>query len=95
MFEGYRHKCWSKIFRCLYLTIPVTSATSERAFSTLRRLLTYLRSTMMEKRLNNCSFLHVHKELLDDKNLVDVATNFVSCTDEQIRYFGGLSTSAW
>ena len=42
----------------LYLTVPITSATSERAFSTLRRILTYLRSSMTEKRLNNCSFAH-------------------------------------
>ena len=42
----------------LYLTLPVTSSTSERAFFTLRRLLNYLRSTMTEKRLNNCLLLH-------------------------------------
>ena len=30
----------------MYLTIPVTSATSERTFSALRRLKNYLRSTM-------------------------------------------------
>lgn len=45
----------------LYLTIPVTSSTAERTFSVLKRLLTYLRSTMTEKRLNNCMLLHVHK----------------------------------
>ena len=44
----------------LYLTLPVTSATSERTFSALRWLLTYLRSTMTEKLL-----LHIHKELTD------------------------------
>ena len=33
----------------LYLTIPVTSATSERTFSVLKRLLVYLRSTMTEQ----------------------------------------------
>ena len=33
----------------LYLTIPITSSTSERAFSTLRRVLTYIRSSMTEK----------------------------------------------
>ena len=38
----------------LYLTLPVTSATSERThtFSTLRRLKNYLRSTMKQDRLN-------------------------------------------
>ena len=33
----------------LYLIVPVTSATSERTFSVLKRLLVYLRSTMTEK----------------------------------------------
>ena len=36
----------------LYLTIPATTATAERSFSALRRVRTYLRSTMTEKRLN-------------------------------------------
>ena len=31
---------------CLYFTVPETTLTSERAFSVLKRLLTYLRSTM-------------------------------------------------
>ena len=35
----------------LYLTIPVTSATSERSFSALKRVFTYVRSTMTEQRL--------------------------------------------
>ena len=51
----------------LSLTLPITSSTSERSFSALRRLLTYLRSTMTEKRLNNCLLRHVHKDLT--KNL--------------------------
>ena len=35
----------------LYLTVPLTSSTSERMFSAMKRLLTYLRSTMTEKQL--------------------------------------------
>jgi hypothetical protein len=49
----------------LYLTIPITSSTSERTFSAMKRLLTYLRATMTEKRLNNCILLHIHKDLTD------------------------------
>ena len=37
----------------LYLTIPITSATAERAFSALKQVLTYSRSPMTEKRYNN------------------------------------------
>jgi len=46
----------------LYLTfIPVASATSEHKFSSLRRLKTYLRSTMNKNRLSNCLLLHCHR----------------------------------
>ena len=38
----------------IYLIIPVTTATAERSFSSLRRLKTYLKSTMTQLRLNNC-----------------------------------------
>ena len=72
----------------LYLTTPMTSATSERAFSTMRRLLTYLRSSMTEKRLNNCALLHIHKDLTDALDLVAIAQMFSSLNDERIHYFG-------
>lgn len=72
----------------LYLTVPLTSATSERAFSTLRRLLTYLRSSMTEKRLNNCALLHIHKDLVDSIDLVAIAKGFTSLNDERRHYFG-------
>ena len=45
----------------LYMTIPVTLATAERIFSVLRRMKTYLRSTMTQKRLNNVMLLHVNR----------------------------------
>ena len=72
----------------LFLTIPITSATSERSISTLRCACTYLRSTMTEKRLNNCFLLHVHKELTDMCNLQELAKEFVERNDEQRKYFG-------
>ena len=36
----------------ILLTMPVSSATAERSFSSLKRIETYLRSTMIEDRLN-------------------------------------------
>lgn len=72
----------------LYLTLPITSATSERTFSALRRLLTYLRSKMTEKRLNNCLLLHVHKDLTDSLDLISVAKEFIGLTDERQKHFG-------
>ena len=49
----------------LYLTIPLSSATAERAFSTLRRLKSYLRSTMTQKRVNHVVLLNTHKDRAD------------------------------
>lgn len=46
----------------LLLVLPATNAMSERSFSTLRRVKTYLRSTMSQDRLNSLMILHIYKE---------------------------------
>ena len=72
----------------LYFTIPITTSTSERTFSVLRQLLTYLRSTMSEERLNNCLLLHVHKDITDALDYVEIAKNFIDVNPERKKYFG-------
>ena len=72
----------------LYLTIPVTSATSDRTFSSHRHIFNYLRSTITEKRLNHCVLFHVHKEITDLLDLKLVAEEFVSRQSERRKYFG-------
>ena len=49
----------------LILVMPATNATSERSFSALRRVKRYLRSTMLQERLNYLMLLHVHKDRTD------------------------------
>ena len=71
-----------------YLTFPVTSATAERSFSCLRRLKTFLRSSMTPKRLNNLFLLHVHPAQTDSLDLAFVATEFVSSNNRRLNYFG-------
>ena len=44
-------------------TIPVSTATAERAFSELKLIKTYLRSTMGEERLNALTQLYLHKDI--------------------------------
>ena len=41
--------------------MPVSSATAERSFSSLKSLKTYLRTTMVEDRLNGLSLMHIHR----------------------------------
>lgn len=62
----------------LLLTIPVTSCTAERSFSGLRRLKTYLRSTMTSDRLNSMAILNVHKEEAGELDLDSLADKFIS-----------------
>ena len=62
----------------LLLVMPATNAVSERSFSALKRVKTYLRATTTNKRLNHLMLLHIHKEKTDSLNLVDVANFFSS-----------------
>lgn len=52
------------------LTMPVSSATSERSFSAMRRVKNYLRSTMGDERLSNLSLMHIHRQIAITKNKV-------------------------
>jgi len=41
-----------------------TTETSEKSFSTLKRLKTYLRNTTGENRLNSLALLNIHREIV-------------------------------
>ena len=69
----------------LLLVIPVASAEAERSFSALKRLKSWLRSTMSQQRLNNVAVCHVHQEALDQ---VDLCQQFVSVNDRRRHLFG-------
>ena len=73
---------------CLILVMPATNATSERSFSALKRVKTYLRSSMKQQRLNNLMVLHAHKELTDNLDLVACANDFVSANEHRLQVFG-------
>ena len=72
----------------LLLISPATNATSERSFSALRRLKTYLRSTMTQQRLNHCALLHVRKEDCDALDLKTVGNDFVGECEYRRGIFG-------
>ena len=72
----------------LYITIPVTTSTAERTFSTMRRIKTYLRSTMTQERLNHTFMLNAHKPRVDELDLKHIAKLFISANDRRCAYFG-------
>ena len=55
-------------------TLPVTSCECERSISVLRRLKTYLRTTMAEKRLTGLALMHVNYGM--DLNLDEIINIF-------------------
>lgn len=54
-----------KLLRIL-ITTPMTTAESERCFSTLKRIKTFLRNTMSQNRLNALAMLSIEKQLTRD-----------------------------
>ena len=72
----------------LFYTIPVTTSTAERTFSALRRLKTYLRTTMSQARLNHTMSLYVHKDRTDKIDLDEIANSFINVTERRRNYFG-------
>ena len=72
----------------LLLVMPAMNATSERSFSVLRRLKSYLQSTMSQPRLNHVMVLSIYKELLDELDLYAVANEFVGSSEYRLRLFG-------
>ena len=66
-------------------TMPATNAASERLFSAMRCIKSYLQSTMTQERLNHLMILHVHKEKMNTLVLTDlhVANEFVSKSERR------------
>ena len=78
----------------IMLTMPVTSTTAERSFSVLRRLKTYVRTTMNNDRLSSLALMHIHRDFSVD--LVKVMEKIVSAKN---RFWAILSkfclTKSW
>jgi len=71
----------------LLLVLPSSSCSAERSFSALRRLKTYIRSTMTVSRLNHVTVLYIHKTLTDE--LINSIENaFASANDTRKYMFG-------
>lgn len=72
----------------LILVMPATNASSERSFSCLRRVKTYLRNSMNQDRLNHVMLLHVHKDNTDRLNLQKIGNDFVANNEHRLQVFG-------
>ena len=75
----------------LILVLPATNATSERSFSTLQRIKTFLRSTMTQVRLNNAMLLHIYSNMTESLNLIDIGNDFIFGSEHRLTLFGKFS----
>lgn len=57
-------------------TLPITTASNERFFSSLKRVKSYLRTTMGDERLNDLMVLNVEKEEVNNINLEEAVDIF-------------------
>ncbi|XP_025407400.1 uncharacterized protein LOC112681350, partial [Sipha flava] len=60
----------------MYLSTAVSNCSGERAFSVLKRVKSYLRSTMKEKRLNALAIFSVEAELVEKLDFNDTINTF-------------------
>ena len=72
--------------------MPATNAESERSFSAVRRIKTYLRSTMSQQCLNHLMLLHVHESHIDNLEFIDVANDFID-GNEHRKHFLALNSN--
>ena len=72
----------------LLLVVPVSSCEAERSFSALRRLKTWLRSTMSQSRLNSVSVCHIHREKLLNIDRKEIAVAFIRTSKRRSHLFG-------
>ena len=65
------------------ILMSATNAVSERSFSAMHRIKTYLRSAMRQEQLNNLMISHVHKKFTDELDLVQVANTFLRANERR------------
>jgi hAT family C-terminal dimerisation region len=76
-----------RLIRLLMIS-PASSAEAERSLSSLRRLKTWLRSTMTQKRLNVIAVCHAHQDILDSLDMTQLEREFISRSDIRKNLFG-------
>lgn len=69
-------KCDKQFFPLIYnllkilATLPVSTASAERSFSTLKRLKTHLRNTIGQERLTGLTLLNIYRDIIVDPLLI-------------------------
>jgi len=70
------------------LVIPVSSASAERSFSTMRRIKTYLRTSMTTMRLHNLALISIEREFSSEllKDPTKIIDEFAKMKNRRIQF---------
>lgn len=68
----------------ILLSLPISAATAERSFSTLRRLKTWMRSRMTQDRLNGLGLVYVHRDI--NVNIENVINRYANLKNRRIEF---------
>jgi hypothetical protein len=71
----------------IYLTCPIANVTAERAFSCLKRIKTYLRSTIGQDRLSSLAVLNIENEYINLIDLDAAIDEFANIKNRRIKFF--------
>ena len=72
---------------CIIVVMPATNAVSERSFFIMRRIKSYVRSTMGQSCLNHLMVLNIHKKHLDSLDLKAIGNEFVSGSEQRLIFW--------
>ena len=78
-----------KVLR-IFASIPATSCSAERSFSTLRRIKTYTRNRIGQDRLSNIAILNIERTYANEvlrEDLDEVVDMFARKSSNRIRLF--------
>ncbi|KAK8348298.1 hypothetical protein V6Z11_A06G074300 [Gossypium hirsutum] len=71
----------------IFLTVPMTVASSPRSFSKVNLIKTYLRSSMSQERLNGLTILSVEKDFLGNIDVGIIINDFASQNTRRTHFF--------
>jgi hypothetical protein len=75
----------------IYFAIPVSSAEGERSFSCLRRLKTWLRTTMGEERLSSLALINIESEIAEILDRNELVNKFALERDRMLNFLQKIS----
>ena len=81
-----------KLMKFILLT-PASNAEGEKIFSGVRRVKTYLHSTMKQDRLNDLMMIHVHKDRIDRLSIITRRVKFRRFREQDLKLTAGETRS--